>query len=116
MWDGEPSVKAKSLKNEKRISKALGIIPTKGSGNTVWPSAKGDGAHSQIMFEYKETDKATLSVDKTVLGKLCREAAVVGKESALVMSAYGLPDPIPKDWVAVPLPFFEELLEAWYDG
>lgn len=106
MWEHEPSVKETSLKNEKRIAKEIGFNLTRGSGNTPWPNAKGDGSHPQIMFECKETQKATLSISQKVLAKLCREAGTVGKEPALVMSAYGLPDPIPKDWVAVPMSFF----------
>ena len=112
MWDKEPSTKAVSIKNEKRLENELGCRRTSGSGNTPFPSSKGDHTHPRIMFEAKETKHARISVGVRDIAKLYREASVVGKEPALVLSAYGLPDPLPKDWVVIPVDFFTELLEA----
>lgn len=111
MWDAEPDgVKRKSLDNEKRLSEKIGFKLTPGSGNREWAHMKGDGIHPLVMFEAKETAKGSISIAARDVGKLCREAATVGKEPAIILSAYGLPDPIPKDWVAVPASFFTELL------
>lgn len=111
MWSDDPSPKARSMKNEARLSETVGFKMTPGSGNQHWPGGKGDGSHSVFMFEAKETQRSSISINQTVLAKLCREAATVGKEPALIMSAYGLEDPIPKDWVAVPAELFRYLLE-----
>jgi len=86
-------------------------VCTPGSGNQGWPGAKGDGSHPRFMFECKETKHASIRVAARDIAKLVREAAVVGKEPALVMSAYGLPDGLPKDWVAVPAEVFRSMLE-----
>jgi hypothetical protein len=111
MWEeAESSVKATSLKNEERLSEEIGFALTPGSGNRDWPGMKGDGAHPRFMFELKETKYARISVGGKDIGKLCREAAAVGKDPALVLSAYALPDPLPKDWVAVPASVFRYLL------
>lgn len=112
MWTPETkSVKRTSLDNEQRLAKVLEFRCTPGSGNRDWPGSKGDGSHSFFMFECKETVKASIRVAAVDVKKLVDEAAVVGKAPALVMSAYGLPDPIPKDWVAVPASVFRFLLE-----
>jgi len=64
-----------------------------------------------FVFECKETKHARISVGEREVAKLCRQAGTVGKDPALVLSIYSLPDPIPKDWVAVPAHVFRSLLE-----
>ncbi len=114
MWTTEEvSVKKKSLNNEKRISKKLGFTLTPGSGNQAWPSRKGDGVTDEFVFELKETIKDRFTITPDILAKLYREAGTVGKHPALVLSMYGLEDPLPKEWVAVPMDVFEELVERW---
>jgi hypothetical protein len=112
MWDEqEPEdVKTKSLRNEKRLSQKLGFKLTPGSGNQAWPSRKGDGVTKDFVFECKETEKDRFNVTPDVLGKIYREASTTGKDPALVISMYGIPDPIPKEWVAVPLEVFNNLI------
>jgi hypothetical protein len=112
MWNEEvESVKSTSLKNEKRISKRLGFKLTPGSGNQDWASKKGDGTTAEFVFELKETVKNRFTITPDVLAKLWREAKTVGKNPALVISMYGLEDPVPKEWVAVPMEVFKEFLE-----
>lgn len=114
MWNSEPeSVKSTSLKNEKRLSKRLGFKLTPGSGNQAWASKKGDGFTKEFLFECKETQKDRFTILPDVLAKLHREAGTVGKHSALIISMYGLTDPVPKEWVAIPMEVFEELIEEW---
>jgi hypothetical protein len=114
MWNEEvESVKSTSLKNEKRISKRLGFKLTPGSGNQGWASKKGDGTTEEFVFELKETIKDRFTITPDVLAKLWREAKTVGKHPALVISLYGLSEPVPKEWVAVPMEVFEELVEKW---
>lgn len=98
------------MQNEQRLAEEIGFTVTPGSGNQPWPGGKGDGSHPVFMFELKETVKDRIGVNSKVLGKLCREAGAVGKDPALCLSAYGLPEPIPQDWVAVPAAVFRYLL------
>ena len=116
MWGEAISPKTKSMRNEARLAKAIGFDVTPGSGNQPWPGGKGDGKHPLFMFELKETQRASLSVSERAIAKLCREAANVGKDPVLVMSAYGLSDPLPKDWVAVPAEVFRYLLQRLEDN
>lgn len=111
MWDEDDrTVKERSLDNEERLAGEIGFTCTPGSGNQPWPGSKGDGLHPVFMFECKETQRKSIRVAAADVGKLVREAAVIGKEPALVMSAYGLEAPIPQDWVAVPAEVFRWLL------
>jgi len=113
MWNKETlSPKKKSLKNEKRLSEEVGFRLTPGSGNRDWPGMKGDGSHPEFMFELKETQKPSIRVSESVVAKLYREAGAVGKDPVLVLSAYGLTDPLPKDWVVIPVETFRKLLEC----
>jgi hypothetical protein len=114
MWSVAPkSTKKISQENEERLADDIGFELTPGSGNQPWPLGKGDGWLSQFMFECKETKAARIGVGARDIGKLCREAANIGRHPVLVMSAYGLPDPLPKDWVAVPSGLFREMLVAY---
>jgi len=111
MWDKEEdSPKRKSLQNEKRLSKEVGFRLTPASGNMSIPAFKGDGQTKQFMFECKETETDKLTLGVKVFSKLCREAAAIGKDPALILSLYGFPDPIPKDWVVIPAEVFSYLV------
>ena len=114
MWEErEPDpVKTKSLKNEKRLSQKLGFKLTPGSGNQDWPSKKGDGVTKEFVFECKETERDRFSLTPDVLGKIYREASTTGKNPVLVISMYGMPDPIPKEWAMVPIEVFNELTQG----
>lgn len=112
MWETEKvSVKKQSLANERRISKKLGFKLTPGSGNQAWPSRKGDGTTDEFVFELKETIRDRFTITPEVLAKLWREAGTAGKHPALVISMYGLEEPVPKEWVAVPMEVFNEMKE-----
>ncbi len=113
MWDDDSvSPKRKSLQNEKRLSKVIGYTCTPGSGNTKWLLSKGDGFSDHFMFECKETKSKSIRVSSKDVGVLVENAARAGKLPALVMSAYNLPDPLPKNWVAVPASVFQWILSV----
>jgi hypothetical protein len=111
MWGMEKSSKRRSLENEARLAVDIGGKATPGSGNQHWPMGKGDIAHPGVMVEGKETSGSRLSVGVDVVGKVYREASNVGKEPAIILLVYGLPDPLPKEWVCITKGFFAELLE-----
>lgn len=112
-WNKSDSAKSRSMDNEKRIAREVGFSTTPGSGNQPWASKKGDGVHPLFLFELKETQKTSISVNKSVVSKINREAGVQGKDPIIILSAYGLPEPIPKEWAVVPLPVFEQMLRAY---
>ena len=117
MWEPEKeSVKRRSLKTEARIARELGGRTTPGSGNQGWPSGKGDIAHPKFMVECKETEGSRIGVNPKVLRKLFQESAAVGKDPVLVLTALGMPEPIPKDWVCVPLEVFKAIFKEAYGG
>jgi len=109
--DDERSVKRKSLDNEKRLAAEIGFTCTPGSGNTPWPGVKGDGEHPLFMFECKETKHASIRIAGRDVQTLVDNARLIGKAPVLVVSAYKLPEAIPKDWVAVPAETFRWILE-----
>lgn len=114
MWKrNKESVKSKSLRNEKRLSEKLGFTLTPGSGNQPWLSKKGDGDHPFFKFELKETEKANISIGPNAIRKINRESKLVGKEPIIILSAYGIPEPAPKEWACVPLDVFQGLLIAY---
>lgn len=112
MWNDEPvSVKKRSMMNEKSIADYLGFELTPGSGNQDWPSKKGDGSNGPFRFEMKETTSSRISVNESVIGKICQEARATSQTPVLILSAYGLPDPYPKRWVAMPIEAFRALVQ-----
>lgn len=112
MWTApELSPKARSIQGEERLSEMIGFVCTPGSGNKDWPGAKGDGAHPIFMFECKETKRNSIRVAGKDIQKLVAEAAMAQRYPALVLSAYGLPGVVPKDWVCVPAEVFRWMLD-----
>lgn len=102
----EDPVRTKSIRSEKRLSLEIGFELTPGSGSTPRPSRKGDGSTDQFMIECKETIGTRISIGPNVIGKLCSEAAAVGKDPVLILSIYGMPEPLPKEWVVFPANLF----------
>lgn len=114
MWDTvkEP-VKIKSQKTELRLSREIGFKLTPGSGNQCWPKGKGDGSLPTLMFEHKETAGSSISVNALAIGKLYKEATTVGKDPVLLLSVHGMPEPLPKEWAAIPVGLFKAMLGAY---
>ena len=112
MWEKkEQSVKRKSLDNEKRLSQKINFQLTKGSGNQPYISKKGDGKTERFVFECKETKSNILKVEGVELVKLWGNAIKAGKDPILVLSIYGICEPVPQDWVAMPVELFNELIK-----
>jgi hypothetical protein len=112
MWSKEESsTKQKSMDSERRLADRFGFETTPGSGNQAWPSKKGDFGGERFMVEHKETKGPRISINAGVVGKLCREASAVGKTPVLILSAHGLPEPIPTEWAVLPVAVYDELLQ-----
>lgn len=63
---------------EARLAKAIGGKMTPGSGNSKLVSRKGDAVSELIRAEGKTTVKASISVKRSVLEKIEREAVETG--------------------------------------
>lgn len=64
-------------KNEAEVMRALGLLPTKGSG-AGWIE-KEDGQNEHVICQLKSTDKSSISIHKLDLDKLYMNAAVSHK-------------------------------------
>lgn len=101
------------VRSERRVAKALGATLQPGSGA---PAAhKGDFKLECFLMEAKSTTAASLPIQLSYLIKISEEALSKGMQPALTLS-FVLPDGRPKpncvaDWVAVPLPVWQEMLE-----
>lgn len=89
---------------------------TKGSGNQPWPSQKGDGQDFDFVFEAKRDKGSAITVGPGVVGKLLREAHVLGKHPVLLLTIDGMPEPLPKDWAVIPMTLFRALFPERVDG
>jgi hypothetical protein len=105
--------KSRSVRHENRVGKMLGAKPTPNSGALPWITTKGDLQDERFMWQAKLTDKASLSLGPSVIGELCKQAAAVSKFPALVLTLEAMPEPLPKDWVAVPADIFAEILSHY---
>jgi hypothetical protein len=103
----EPTVREISSFNEKRLSERLGFDLTPGSGCVPCLRKKGDGRTEDFVIECKETKSSSIRITSEMLGKVYAEAKYSGKEPVMVISIYGVPDPVPRDWVMVPAYLFD---------
>lgn len=94
---------------EHRVARAVGGRRQRGSGASMY--AKGDVLAEHFLMECKRTVHASLSVKKTWLDKIAKEAAAVSLEPALAIEIAGGPDNAhgDRDWVMIPLRVFRRL-------
>jgi hypothetical protein len=115
----------KSKRQEHRIAQELGGKVQKGSGSC--PGHKGDVRTYELLIEAKRTDKDSLSIKKSWLKKISKEAMAYGKIPALSIEfgkmrgdeergcfyRRGMADSIDKDWIMVPARFLRMLIDAY---
>lgn len=99
---------------EPRAAKSLSARLTPNSG--AMAGAKGDMSVKNWLIESKTTVDSSLSLKFSWLVKISEEAAVQGKNPALVFS-FVLPTGRPKpnaesEWVAVPMQVWKELTDG----
>lgn len=113
MWGEEKETRRKPLsqEQEQRLSSEVGFRQTPSSGNQPWVGSKGDGQTSRFVFELKRSKGDSIGIGFFDVAKVSREAYTLGKEPALVLTADGMPEPIPRDWVAVPAGVFRQMME-----
>ena len=97
-------------KQEKRFSRRTGSKMQPSSG--AWKFAKGDNVLVHDLVENKTTLKKSISITIKWLVKISLEAISMGKSPALAFSFENLEAlGVDKDWIAIPVSRFQELLE-----
>lgn len=93
-----------SDETEARLSKTLDARQQPGSGSVRNPFLKAD-LLGRYLFEVKETRTGSgqIGVKRHWIEKLCQQARPHGKPPALVLVFHEVSEPMPKEWVAVPL-------------
>ena len=107
---------------ENRLADRTGgkKVPGSGSGAVAARSLKpikkvgdkGDVIDDVILWEDKATEKASISLKKSYLVKITREAEqrVPPRVPALAVSFPVMPEGVDTDWVTVPLWFFIDVM------
>jgi hypothetical protein len=103
------SNKRKSINHEKRLSKELSARLTVNSGASNYNSQKADMNDENYKYEVKTFQK-NYTIKPITLSELTRYARLSGRCPALVLTFEGLSNPIPRDWVCIPLAEFKSLI------
>ena len=98
-----------SSRQEKRVAKVFGGIPTKNSGATAF--SKGDVKLERFLIECKTktTDSQQITIHKEWLTKLNSESAFMGKPYSALMFNFGPSDT--KNYVIIDEDTFKELMD-----
>lgn len=72
---------------------------------------KGDVSTDLLLLECKVTDKASISIKQAHLIKITREAKLVMKSPAMVISFPVMPDDTDSDWVLISMDVYKKLTE-----
>ncbi len=103
--DGKASEKKLARKTHGRRQPASGAI----DGHKGDVLAYGE----TVLLENKSTSKESILVKKEWLAKIDREAFTYRKKPGLCLSFSDMPPGVDAEWIAVPITFFEELIQAW---
>lgn len=106
--------RAKSMKQENRVAKAVRGRRVKASG--ALPGSKGDVRSVELLGECKRTDKKSISITLEYLEKITKEAGFYNKIPCVAIEIESPPKFVNKDWVLLPAGFVTELLEVYRGG
>lgn len=120
LGDNKHNHKKKSVKQETRVAKKMGGKVQSGSGAVA--HRRGDVTVKEMLIECKRTDRAGISLRRDWIEKITKEATSINKIPAVSLE-FGIKEedkkrvsfPIEKDWMAVPMSFFEELIALYRD-
>jgi len=94
---------------EKRLASRLGGKRHGMSGAHY--TLKGDLSTKSLLVESKSTEKASISVKQAWLEKVDAEAMAQQKVPALAVTFQNMNKRTDKDWIMVPIRFFENLMK-----
>ena len=103
------SVKALANAHEKELADKLGGIRQPASG--AIPGFKGDIKVDNFLLDSKQTTNNSIVVSTRDLTKISEEAQQEGRLPGLVLTL-STPIHISREWAAIPLEVFQELLKC----
>lgn len=98
-----------SKKQETRVANRSKGTRVPASG--AIPGIKGDVNAGIHLIECKTTSKLSLRIEQSWLVKITREASLKGKTPGLVFSFPDIPSDIDQDWIAIPMRYFNYLID-----
>lgn len=107
------SNKARSNVHEERLESVVRSKRTPNSGARPEISKKGDLQDEMFVWQAKLTEKSKFTITSDVLVELKRQASLLGKYPAMVITIEGLPSHLEKDLVLIPSSVFRELLDEY---
>ena len=96
--------------HERITAKNVGGQTQPNSGASPWLSHKGDVSSDNFIYQCKTTDKNRYTLTQRVLGEIYRQAKLTGKEPAVVVRMEAIVEPIPQEWVCVPMQVWKEII------
>lgn len=108
------SLKERVNDHERELAENLGGVRQPNSGATA--GRKGDVLLESFLLDSKETASATLNVHSADLIKITREAEEISRIPGLVLTVGGVPATVSREWVAVPLAVFAQMLQNGQDA
>ena len=103
------STRVKSKQQENKIAERLGGSVQRASGAVS--GHRGDIKLPEMLLEAKRTDQESFSIKKDWFEKISKEALINHKVPGLVIEFGSVDFLVEKNWIAIPVKFFEELLE-----
>ena len=109
-----PKPKTKSVKqlaNETEKDQAARLGGKRMPCSGAIDGMKGDYVVGDFLFDSKESSTVAVNLTTKDFTKITREANQAGKHPALTIKLSILPNTVSKEWVAVPIDVFAEMLE-----
>jgi len=106
----KPCNKTRSVQHEKTRAVKMGFDTTPNSGASPFLSQKGDGQDESFVWQLKLTERGRMVLELKDIQEVVRQAALLNKHPAILMTLEGLPQNLPDEWVAVPSDLFKELI------
>ena len=96
--------------HEIETAKKVGGRAQPNSGASPWLSYKADVSTEDFLYQCKTTDKDRYTLSKKVIAEIYRQATLVGKDPAIVVRLEAVPEPLPCEWVAVPIATWRRII------
>jgi hypothetical protein len=96
--------------HEVETAKKVGGRAQPNSGASPWLSYKADVSSEDFLYQCKTTDKDRYTLSKKVIAEIYRQAKLTGKDPAIVIRLEAVPEPLPCEWVAVPIETWRRII------
>ena len=96
--------------HEEESAKKVGGRTQPNSGASPWLTYKGDVTSEDFLYQCKTTDKSRFTLSQKVIAEIYRQAKLTGKEPAIIIRLEGVSNPLPREWVCVPMEVWQDIL------